>query len=351
MLDRGEIDFIEVPSAAPPSLFVVIDTEEEFDWALPHARANTSVGSIAAQHRAQEIFERYGVVPIYVVDYPVAANEAAAEVLRGLYEAGRCEIGAHLHPWVNPPHEEEVNARNSYPGNLPAALERAKLEALTRQIETAFGVRPTVYRAGRYGVGPATSRILEELGYKVDLSVVPRSSFTGDGGPDFQGWSFPPYRFGRRRDLLEIPLSCGFYGRLRSWGPVLYPALTKPLGMKLHAPGFAARLGLLERIRLTPEGIDHAAHRRLTKSLLAQGCRVFSLNYHSPSLEPGHTPYVRDETELRAFLETIERYLDYFMNELGGRPTTPMALYRSLVPEQIAELPLAEAALGQGSAE
>ena len=91
-----------------------------------------------------------------------------------------------------------------------------------------------------------------------------------------------------------------------------------------------SRLGLLERIRLTPEGIDHGAHRRLTRSLIAQGCRVFSLTYHSPSLEPGNTPYVRDRDELASFLKTLERYLDYFLNELGGEATTPSELYRRL---------------------
>ena len=319
------------PADGPPRLFVVIDTEEEFDWSLPQSRSNTSVGSIRAQHRAHEVFDKYGVVPIYVLDYPVAEDEAAAGILRGLLEDGRCEIGTHLHPWVNPPHEEEVTAHNSYAGNLPTPLERAKLTTLTQRIEAAFGVRPVVYRAGRYGVGPATAGILEDLGYKVDISVVPRTSFADDGGPDFRAFDARPYRFGRSGELLEIPLSCGFHGLLRAWGPVLYPALSSPLGMKLHAPGFAARLGLLERIRLTPEGIDHAAHRRLTESLLAQGQRIFSLTYHSPSLEPGHTPYVRSEAELRAFLETLDRYLDYFFNELGGRPTTPMELYRALV--------------------
>ena len=333
MLDPRDMSFVGLPAESPPLLFVVIDTEEEFDWDLPHARASTGVTSIAAQHRAHEVFDRHGIVPIYVVDYPVADDEAAAGVLRELLEAGRCEIGAHLHPWVNPPHEEEVTARNSYAGNLPAPLERAKLTRLTERIEAAFGLRPRVYRAGRYGVGPATAGILEDLGYRVDLSVVPRADFTGDGGPDFGAFDARPYRFGRDRGLLEIPLTAGFHGLLRGWGPALFPRLTGRLGMTLYAPAFAARLGLLERIRLTPEGIDHAAHKRLTEALLAQGCRIFSLTYHSPSLEPGHTPYVRDRADLARFLETLDRYCEYFFKELGGRATTPMELYGRLAPE------------------
>jgi peptidoglycan/xylan/chitin deacetylase (PgdA/CDA1 family) len=331
MLYPQDMDFVEPSADALPSLFVVVDTEEEFDWSLPHARMNTSVASVASQHRAQEIFSRYGIIPVYVVDYAVAASEAAVAQLRRFLEDGSCHIGAHLHPWVNPPHDEPVNARNSYPGNLPPALERAKLEVLTQKIEEMFGTRPTVYRAGRYGVGPATADILDDLGYKVDLSIVPHTSFAEDGGPNFHGFAGRPYRFGVRRDLLELPLSCGFCGLLRGFGAALYPLLASPPGMTVRAPGIAARLGLLERIRLTPEGVDHAAHRRLTDALFAQGCRIFSMSYHSPSLEPGHTPYVRDKGDLKAFLDAIDRYLDYFFNELGGSATTPMDLYRSLV--------------------
>jgi hypothetical protein len=53
---------------------------------------------------------------------------------------------------------------------------------------------------------------------------------------------------------------------------------------------------------------------------------VFSLTYHSPSLMPGCTPYVRDAADLRRFLDSIRGLLDFFFGELGGRPTTPYAV-------------------------
>jgi peptidoglycan/xylan/chitin deacetylase (PgdA/CDA1 family) len=309
---------------------VIIDTEEEFDWSRPLSRENTATDSIVAQSLAQEIFAKYDVTPTYVIDYPVATSETAVAVLKPLLEAGRCELGAHLHPWVNPPHDEEVTPYNSYPGNLPEAAERGKLERLIEAIARNFGQRPTVYKAGRYGVGPRTARILEDLGFEVDLSVVPRTSFAADGGPDFTAFDHRPYWFGERQRLLEIPLSVGFAGRLARLGPWAYPLTTMPWAMRLRAPGIAARLRLLERIRLTPEGIDHPAHRRLTKHLLSEGCRVFSLTYHSPSLQPGRTPYVGNEAELGAFLKSIDDYLDFFLNGLGGEAATPASLYRRL---------------------
>ena len=315
------------PGDGPPRLLVVIDTEEEFDWSRPHSRENTAVTSLAAQSPAQAIFDAKGLVPTYVVDYPVATSGLVRETLAPWAAAGRCLIGAHLHPWVNPPFEEAVSAHLSYPGNLPAALERAKLESLTRAIEETFGRRPDIYKAGRYGLGANSTATLEALGYRIDMSVVPYSDFGDDGGPDFTAFDFRPFWFGSRGDLLAIPLACGFHGRLKRQGPRLYPRLISPAGLRLHLPGIFARSGLLERIRLTTEGVDLAANKRLTRALLDQGCRLFTLTYHSPSLAPGMTPYVRDRGDLERFLGELEAYLGFFLEELGGRATTPYEAY------------------------
>ena len=128
-------------------LLVLIDTEEEFDWSRPHDRASVGTSSIAAQTRAQAIFDRHGIRPIYCIDYPVA--ETGYGLLRELHAEAKCDIGAHLHPWVNPPHDEPLTNRNSYPGNLPRALEREKLARLTDLIAERFGEPPRVYKAGR----------------------------------------------------------------------------------------------------------------------------------------------------------------------------------------------------------
>src|SRR5437868_2203522 len=153
---------VEVPSTWLPTLVVVIDSEEEFNWNDPFDARNTSVNNIALQPLSQVILDRYGVIPTYVIDYPVAKTPAAVAVLRQIFAEGRCDIGAHLHPWVNPPAEGPVDAYHSYPGNLPAATERRKLIALTDAIAENFGMTPKIYKAGRYGIGVATPAILRE---------------------------------------------------------------------------------------------------------------------------------------------------------------------------------------------
>jgi hypothetical protein len=326
MLDPRDTHVVDLPPDMRPLLTVVVDTEEEFDWTQPFSSANVATTHIRHQHRAHQIFEKYGLTPTYLVDFPVVHNEESRAVLRELAEGGHCSIGAHLHPWVNPPIEETVDLRSSYPGNLPPSLERAKLARLTEEIAEGFGHRPIIYRAGRYGVGAATAGVLEELGYEIDTSVVPYSDFSAELGPDFGGCGQLPYWFGTRRRLLEIPLTVGWAGLLADAGKPLHDLVQSPPLRKLRAPGLLARLGLFERIRLSPEGITFDEMRRLTLALFRRGLRTFSLTYHSPSLDVGCTPYVRTSADLDRFLSTIERYLAFFVEELGGRASTPMAI-------------------------
>ena len=86
--------------------------------------------------------DRHGVVPTYAIDFPVANSPEAVSILRSIADDGRCEIGAHLHPWVSPPIEEEVNVYNSFPGNLPPPLEREKLARLADRIEKCVRLPP-----------------------------------------------------------------------------------------------------------------------------------------------------------------------------------------------------------------
>src|SRR5215470_10041026 len=323
MLDPSTWRTIHWPAKQLPMVVVVVDTEAEFDWARQRPRRAMGVTSVKSQMKVQRIFERYQVRPTYVLDYPVSSTPEAYEIIRELHRSGTCEIGAHLQPWDNPPFFERKTDENSYPGNLPFELEREKLARLTRSIELNVGVRPRIYKAGRYGVGPATGRILAELGYEIDVSVVPGTDLTCKLGPNFSHCRASPYWFGTNPALLEIPLSIGYTGLLADTGNVAYTLTMNEHLKALHVPGILARLGLVERITLTPEGISFEELRRLTLALLRKRHRIFNFTYHSPSLAPGNTPYVRSEADLRAFLQRIERYLRFFTEEIGGRAATP----------------------------
>ncbi len=323
MLDPLAWQFIDFSALSRPRLVVLVDAEEEFDWGGPFSRSNARVTNIAAQHRAHRIFERYGIVPTYMVDYPVARQRDGYGPLGELYRDRRCLIGAQLHPWVTPPFREEVTVRNSFAGNLPRDLERAKLRRLVEAIETNLGVRPTAFTAGRYGVGSSTQSLLEELGFRIDSSVRPHTEYLSQGGPDFRHCSARPYWVGGVRGLLELPRTVGLCGRFAADGRRLFARLQGRAGRLLRLPGLFARGRLLERLALTPEGMTQRELRRLTTTMVASGHRVFVMSYHSPSLVPGNTPYVTSARQLGAFLDRLDRYFAFFMGVLGGEPATP----------------------------
>ncbi|WP_198262615.1 hypothetical protein [sulfur-oxidizing endosymbiont of Gigantopelta aegis] len=123
---------IRLATDTSPQLIVVIDTEEEFDWSSPPDKNAVAVTAMEKIYLVQDIFDEYQIKPCYIIDYPIASQAAGYEPLLEIYQKDNCEIGAHLHPWVNPPFEEALTISNMYPGNLSRALEFAKLKNLKK---------------------------------------------------------------------------------------------------------------------------------------------------------------------------------------------------------------------------
>jgi hypothetical protein len=296
---------------------VTVDTEEEFDWGRPLTRDGHGLDHLPRLAKFQSFCEGQGVVPIYLVDWPVATSTLAADILGPALAAGKAEIGVQLHPWVNPPFDEELTPANSFAGNLPRELEDAKLRNLRDTIEDTFGVAPMIYRAGRYGAGPHTAGILRDNGLAIDTSVRSKFDYSAEGGPDYRRHPLAPYWLDAERSLLELPLTTVFWGLLRRQGDLLYPALRRVP----HLPGAMARLGLLERIALTPEGVSVDEAIRGIDIALDDGLPLLVFSFHSPSLQAGHTPYVRDAGQLDRLYDWWRRVFDYCAAR-GVEPTT-----------------------------
>ncbi|MGD9810661.1 MAG: polysaccharide deacetylase family protein [Sphingobium sp.] len=308
-------DFIALGAAFGTRFLLTVDTEEEFDWNIPFDRESRSVTISEAMRRGQGYFRATGVRPLYLADYPMIDDPVTGPMLAQWVAAGEADIGAHCHPWVNPPHEEAVSIRNSFAGNLPEALERAKLTVLRDRITEVTGRPPLAFRAGRYGAGPNTGAILCDLGFRVDSSVRSRFSYAGEQGPDFSGMPVRPYRVG---GLVELPLSTAWCGLLRGAGD----SLQRLIDGGGIAAGAMARSGLLQRIPLTPEGVSPAEAKRAIDRLLGDGLRLLVFSFHSPTLAPGHTPYVRNDDDLNSFW----RWWDDVLAHLALRGVAPASL-------------------------
>lgn len=288
---------IRWPEAFGNRFIVCVDTEEEFDWTgsfSRDARATTHMDAVPAAHAR---FAGHGVPLNYLVDHPIATCPRSIDILRRVIEDGRSAIGTQLHPWVSPPFDEEVNRFNSFAGNLPSALEAAKLATLTDAIQQAFGTRPIAYRAGRYGLGPDTLGLLAELGYRVDTSMRAAYDYSAEGGPDFGAIPNHGFRTGPGQALVELPLTTVFIGHARRGGAGFY----NTLGAIPRGRGIASRLGLLARVALSPEDMPIDDAFEAVRVAVGEGVRLLNFSFHSPSLVPGHTPYVRDAADLAAF--------------------------------------------------
>lgn len=296
---------IDWPAALGQRFTVTVDTEEEFDWRAPLAREGHATTAIAALPDADRRLREAGAELVYMVDWPVAASETAAATLRLLAEERNAAIGTQLHPWANPPFDEQLTAANSFPGNLPATLEAAKLDRLTALITDRIGRRPIAYRAGRYGIGAATLALLAGRGYRLDSSMRARYDYSDAGGPDFGAIGNAAFRTGPDGAIVELPLTTVFTGAARRGGAWL----DRWLARAPHGRGVFARTGLLARVALTPEDMPVEDALEAVCVALGEGLAILNFSFHSPSLAPGHTPYVRDAVDLAAFFGWWDRVL------------------------------------------
>ena len=308
--------FANLTALNGPRFIVTVDTEEEFDWSGPFTRTEHGITHVPAISRFQTLCEKHDVQPVYLVDYPIATDPSAIELLGGFANQGRAAIGVQLHPWVNPPFFEDVTVFNSFASNLPPALERQKLSALHEAIVENMGVRPDIYRAGRYGAGPATAAILRDLGIRLDSSVRARFDYSPQGGPNYTDSPVNPFWLSPG-DVLELPVTTVFGGALRNSGNMLFGRAFSSDA----ARSMMSRTGLLERIALTPEGIPLEKAIEGIHLALAEGIEILNFSFHSPSLAPGNTPYVRTKADLEAFYAWWEGVFAY-LSSREVRPAT-----------------------------
>ena len=200
----------------PDVIFILsVDTEEEWDWSGNFPQNNFSVTNVKKIPSLQNFCEKNGIRPTYFTDYAIAENPEAVEILESIIENNRCEIGAHLHPWCNPPYFGITGERESHVVNLPISQVEEKLDKLIELLNKKFGVTPNAFRTGRWGINGEVLQLLEKKGFEIDSSMYPffKNEFfncekTGliPYWPDYKN----PMNTGSQRDIQEIPVTVGF---------------------------------------------------------------------------------------------------------------------------------------------
>lgn len=302
-------------------LFITIDTEEDL-WDKWNRRDN-SVENVSFLPQLQKILDQFGAIPTYLVNYPVVTNPKACEILQRLHDRDSCEIGGHIHPWNTPPFQEEISSRNSMICNLTKDLAYQKLENLTNEIENRIGIKAKSFRAGRWGFGPSVARCIHELGYMIDTSITPFSDWTTADGPDFSDAQNEYYRFKpddiftktSNGPLLELPPTIGFFRDYFGKSGQIRKLILNSFTAKIRLIGILDKLGLLNLRWLSPEHSSGSDMIKLARSFVSNGQKFLNMSFHSPSLIPGKSPYVQNESDLAILINRIKTFLAFAVKE------------------------------------
>jgi hypothetical protein len=285
------------------NLLITIDTEEDDSWShrLPFRTEN-----ITFLPRFQALCDRYGFPVTWLCTAPILEDPRIAEAMGEAVEAGRAEIGIHLHPWSCPPYPGGGGPDPSvpiYPHELTPEEFRAKISYLAGLARGRFGRSAITYRAGRWGFHGAQVEALLDAGIRIDCSVTPQLSWRrhlgkpdGDGGPDFRGAPQTPYwvdpadvrRPGTSR-LLELPVTV-----LHAGGPFSHipGAWSQLQNLEDEVPGrVMRRLGWAPLMLRPWPGRSVETLLKIVEA--AQRCRLpyVMLMLHSSELMPGGSPY------------------------------------------------------------
>lgn len=302
-------------------LVVTVDVEED-QWGITPPRYAT-VHNVRRLPTLQRLLNEFGIIPTYLLTYPVAMDQHAVAILREIMEGGGCEIGMHCHPWNTPPYEESLNKHNSMLCNLPRTLQFEKLQRLHEAIQNRFDMTPIAFRSGRWGFDAEVASNILRLGYRIDTSITPYTSWAQESGPDFSYVSPQPYTFMQDSStdrspmgaLAEVPVSIGYlHGEFQACARLAQRLRTDPF-RRLKLGGLLSRLHVLRKVWLSPEIETPARMMQLVRQMKHQGYEVLNLVFHSSALMGGCGPFVRTKADERRFLENFRGFLGLIKEE------------------------------------
>ena len=85
---------------------ITVDTEADNQWAN---KGKLSLDNIQKLPRFQELCEKFGFKPTYLLTYEVADSAIAVQIIKPWPDNKLAEVGAHLHSWTTPPYPQDKN--------------------------------------------------------------------------------------------------------------------------------------------------------------------------------------------------------------------------------------------------
>ena len=286
-----------------PAFIITIDTEGDNLWSRPRTPTTRNAAWLPA---FQELAQRHGFRPTWLVNWEMAHAAPLVEFLRDVLARGAGEVGLHLHAWDTPPLEpltDDDARHHPFLGEFPEPILCAKLERLTGVLEEIFQHPLRSHRAGRWALDGRIARWLREHGFTADCSVCPGVDWRstkgdphGPGGPDYRLAPPEPYYLDERDvtkpathptpdALLEVPMTIGA-PRLR-WLQPLVDCCSK------------------RHYWLRPNGRNGAALRERVDEAVAGRHAHLMFVLHSSELMPGGSPTFSDEASIARLTEDL----------------------------------------------
>lgn len=312
------------PPDNKPILVITIDCEcdKSRDWTSSNPLTFLSVKE-GIPRRLQAIFKRFGAVPTYLLSNEVMEDTASVEILKAL--DGEFELGTHLHGDYVPPGQifsrYDGTLTSAYQCDYPEDVERAKLDNLTALFRDKFGCSPVSFRAGRFGAGAATIRILEDLGYKVDSSVLPgMRERTPKGEIRFIEAPIFPYYPSResivrkgKGTVMEVPVTVYRHPVMERFFPGMTFVCPKTILECLLNRLFSSII--LRPTYFSAKEMVDASNRILSQKGLI--FPVLNMMFHSMEVIPGASPYTSDIESVDQLLVRIAEFIEFWVRKGG----------------------------------
>lgn len=119
------------------------------------------------------IFDKYKVKGLFFVDLAEAwdcGTDKIAHVLKVISDSGH-DTGVHLHP------DHMMDRHRRYLWEYSYGEQYEMISKCTDLYEKILGKHPLSFRAGRYGANNDTIKILEQMGYKYDMSYFAQNKY------------------------------------------------------------------------------------------------------------------------------------------------------------------------------
>ena len=281
---------------------ITIDTEGDNIWTWDGKSAIRTENALYIS-RFQELCERYGFIPTYLVNWEMAHDDRFVDYIKPKVKERKCEVGMHLHPWNTPPFYDLPRDQTSglpYLIEYPIDIMEEKINRITQLIELKFELKPLSHRAGRWAMNAEYFSQLYKYGYTTDCSYTPGMSWVrhrgrtpGIGGSDYSGEKNVITRY---NGIYEVPLST-------------------MVTHKLFNQAYKDKIDYEQRKRvlwLRPDNKNLKQIKYLIRSRRDSKIDYLEFMLHSSELMPGGSPTFRSINDI----EMLYRQLDIIFNEI-----------------------------------